>query len=95
MIYTVDSKTFKKRIENNPETVEDFGPMKVLGRKTDAVGDLTYKGRYVWKTKEDAKKYTTDAFAVFGVDASWNEDTVEAEGEDYRRLDSDAKLISL
>jgi len=94
MVYTAKTPDTKEIFEDE-ELMEEMGPLKVLGKKVDAVGTVTYEGCYVWKTKEKARKHTSDFWEVFGVDADWHGDVIHLDDKSYGRLKNDATLVNL
>jgi len=63
-------------------------PMQKKGKAED------YPGGSVWETFEEAQKYATEGFSVFGVVADWENDTIPSEkGKDWHDLQRDANLI--
>lgn len=50
------------------------------------------KGGSVWKSYQDAEKFAGDGFAVYGVEAEWD-DTIQ--GERWNSLKEKGKLVKL
>ena len=50
------------------------------------------KGGSVWQIYQDAEKFAQDGYAVYGVDAEWD-DTIQ--GGKWNSLKEDAKLVKL
>jgi hypothetical protein len=69
------------------------GVLYKLGRRKD------YPGGYAFKTKEDAQRRIDevydDSYAVFGLDADWEEDTVPSEHGWWHALIVDRPIIVL
>lgn len=84
MIYTVGHK------ENYLKSFKDYGRLIKVGRQAN------YTGGIVFRTREAAEKFIEEAypnrgFAVFSVDAKWEEDTYPQ--EESRFLTRDADII--
>lgn len=80
--------------------VTEYEPRLSAGNATKKGRTDSYDGGMVWRTAGEAQTYllindTTGARAVYGVEADWEDDTVQNPGEPYRRLTRDAPLIRL
>lgn len=67
---------------------EQSAPFK-MGRKDE------YPGGSVWLTKEEAEKHCPSDYAVYGVLADWDNDTILTEDGDWHDLLIDAPLCKI
>lgn len=86
MIYTIGHEG------NYLANIEKYGTIHKLGKTDD------YSGGYAFKTREDARrrideKYPNRGFAVFGLKADWNLDTVPSDDGWWRNLIRDAEIV--
>lgn len=95
MIFTIGNESLYK------DAMQRHGELLKRGRDDGITIRDDYIGGYAFKTKQEAQKrideaYANEGFAVFGLDADWEEDTYEnPDGYWWRHLLRDAKIIGL
>ena len=72
------------------------GPSVPVKRGTAA----DYAGGWVWETVAEAERFIavnglTATHSVYGLKATWDEDTEAVSGQTYRRLRRDAEVLRL
>lgn len=97
MIYTIGHEA------NYLATLAEHPTMRKVGRRPPGTYDEYpdgYPGGYAFRTAADAQRrideaYPTAGFAVFGIDADWEMDTVPAVDGWWHSLVNDARVIVL
>lgn len=97
MIYTIGHR------ENYLKNIERYGTIQKLGRLAPGVDDRYpegYPGGYAFKTLEDAQRGLIEenpsgTWAVFGIEADWDQDTAPDSDGWWHSLLKDADIIVL
>lgn len=95
VIYTVGNKAeYEKGIADKAAKGE-----RLLKRGPFQNGRERYRGGAVWQDAAGAQTFVSehpdDGLAVFGVEAKWERDTIQYDGESFRRLIIDRALVKL
>jgi len=91
MIFTLGNKKVYEEVFNQMDQSREY--CKKFGKTS------SYIGGSVWKTYSDALSYKEknklDNFDVYGVVASWKDDTEENEHGEFNNLLRDSRLVRL
>ena len=97
MIYTIGHE------KNYLEAIEEYGSVKKLGRDMERKSDAFpngYPGGYAFKSVLAANRrieeaYPDSGFAVFGVKADWEKDTVPSDAGWWHNLINTSEIVPL
>lgn len=97
MIYTIGHKV------NYLNAIEKHGTIQKLGKKPpgdDPDYPNGYPGGYAFRTLEDARRGLVEedkhgTWAIFGIDADWEQDTEPSNDGWYHHLIRDADIVPL
>ena len=93
MIFTIGHK------KSYLQAIAENGSIKKLGKCILTSGE-PYTGGYAFLTQADAQRrideaYPERGFAVFGLDADWDKDTIRTDGKWWHSLLRDAEIVVL